>query len=87
MIPVLWKGNTCYIVDAELIKEEKATYKVMFQGKPYRWQKSHSEFISPGRFAIRTTFYDVLFNQDKTKKIIRGKIELQRNPIRRISKN
>ena len=90
MIPVQYKGSSCYIVEAELIKEEKACNVVRFNGKSYRWQKSHAEIAKvygPGKWAIRVSFYDIMYNQSKTKKIIKSMMDLFKNPLRRISVN
>lgn len=90
MMTVKYQGNDVYIVDAVLIKEETACWVVRFNGRPYRWQKSHTnpaKAYGPNKWAIRVSFYDALYNQKKTKKIIRSMLELFKNPLRRISVN
>jgi hypothetical protein len=90
MLPVKRNGNDVYIIDAKLVKPGKKINQVSFKGKLYNWPRIHAEEAKeygPGRWAIRISFYNVLFDQDKIKTIIRSKLELKRHPIRRISKN
>ena len=90
MQTITYKGNQVYIVDAETVKEEAKCYVVRFHGKVYRWQKIHAEparVYGPGKYAIRATFYNTLYDQNKIKRIIKSMIELFNHPLRRIVKN
>jgi len=83
----LYKGNDVYFVDAQLLAAGKKTNRVKFNGKVYFWPVIHSEQIAPSRWAIRRSFYHVMFQQEKTKAVIKSKLELQKKRIRRISMN
>ena len=90
MIQIELHGNWVYIVTAKLLKEDRKTFTVRFSGKVYVWPRIHSErMLSHGvdKFAIRVSFYNAMYDQKKTKKLIKEQMELQKNPIRRISKN
>lgn len=90
MISIKYKGNDVYIVDAKMVTPGKKTNRVMFQGKYYFWPVIHAEeapAYGANKWAIRVSFYNAMYDQDKTKAVIKSKLELQRNPIRRISKN
>ena len=90
MITIKYKGNDCYIVDAELVKDGRRTMRVKFNGKIYFWPKIHAEeakSYGKNKFAIRCSFYNVLYDQNKTRRVINEKIKLRNNPIRRISSN
>jgi hypothetical protein len=90
MLPVKRNGNDVYIVTAKMVTPGKRTNRVQFRGKLYFWPRIHAEEAPEygwDRWAIRSSFYNIMFDQDKTKRIIKSKLALQRNPIRRISKN
>ena len=82
MIAVEHKGTLCYMVDATLVADGKRTVRVYFKEKICFWPKIHVDQISPGRWAVKCEFYDIMYSQDKFKKTVVAKAIL-RNAKRR----
>jgi len=73
------KGDMVYVVDAELISDGARTMRVRFNDHTYFWPKKNAEMISPGRFALKQEFYDMMYSQDEFKKTIMVKSTFLRN--------
>jgi hypothetical protein len=70
MIAVDINGYLCYMVDAKMIKPGNPLNTVLFKGKIQRWPKSSAWETSPGRWAMKTEFWDIMQEQQKFKKTV-----------------